>query len=502
MIIKYKDITSIENLNKGLIKIKNNAFTDLDGKININFTEKKIETLHKLLKSQKFKPTPVKTVKISKNDGGIKLLGIASQNDKVVQAAILTQFEPVLENIFLNCSYGGRYHQNSHHALKNIKTKWQNVNWVINIEVQKYFDTINQDILLKILTSYCDQATYELIKKFLKCGYIDVYKHPNKLEKLEIKTFQNSLLSPIFSNLYFHFLDQFVVNKLFLKWNKSNELKFISEYRDSKNLKKSTKNLNADQLTEQDLSLSKELNYTNFRRMYYTRYFDSFLIGFTGSKSEAEELKNMVETFLLDTLKLKTNKINSYIKHSSDKNIKYLGFYIRYIFMDKIIKNYQTLNEDTNINKYTKLLKISQVELRIPVEPLLKCAVDKGYGTIRKDNSIRPTSCRKLTSIEDKKIVLKFSNLIKNLIDFYSPANKRSELWQIVSFYRKSCALTLADKHKLKTAAAVFKKYGPNLKVSDPIKKNETVLFYPTTLKTTGNFKLKKFNLSLSEKDF
>ena len=84
-------------------------------------------------------------------------------------------------------------------------------------------------------------------------------------------------------------------------------------------------------------------------------------------------------------------------------------------------------------------------------------------------------------------------------MEFYSPANQRSDLWQIVAFYRKSCALTLSDKHKYKTAVKVYKIYGPNLKVSDPINKKETVLFYPTTLKTTGNFKLGKSNITLSD---
>ena len=69
---------------------------------------------------------------------------------------------------------------------------------------------------------------------------------------------------------------------------------------------------------------------------------------------------------------------------------------------------------------------------------------------------------------------------------------------------RKSCALTLADKHKLKTAAKAYKKFGPNLKITvktDPSK--TTTLFYPDTLKTTGDFKLGKswVNTSLLEND-
>jgi retron-type reverse transcriptase len=93
-------------------------------------------------------------------------LGIASQRDKVVQAAIFNKLEPVLENIFLDCSYGGRPNLNCHHALKSIKTKWRNVTWIIRIDVQKYFDTINHDLLLEILEEYCDQAIIELISKF------------------------------------------------------------------------------------------------------------------------------------------------------------------------------------------------------------------------------------------------------------------------------------------------------------------------------------------------
>jgi hypothetical protein len=58
---------------------------------------------------------------------------------------------------------------------------------------------------------------------------------------------------------------------------------------------------------------------------------------------------------------------------------------------------------------------------------------------------------------------------------------------------RKSCALTLADKHKLKTAAKVYKKFGPNLKITNPLNQKDVVtLFYPDTLKTTNNFNLGK----------
>ena len=514
-IITYQEIISLNNLNKGLARTKLNVSPGLNGDIKANFTEKKMKDLEKSLKSQRFKPTPVKRVNIPKPNGGTRPLGVASQKDKVVQAAILNKLEPVLENIFLNCSYGGRPNKNCHHALKVIKTKWQNVTWIINIDVQKYFDTINHNILLNMLKEYVDQATLELIKKFLKCGYIDLYNHPNTLEKSQIGTPQGSLISPILSNLYLHHLDLFIVEKLLPEWNRGDERKFISGYQTRKSLtaeeQKLVNQLNLKGLKEAIGRLkhnewvkkglpSRDPKDDNFRRMYYIRYVDDFIIGFTGSKAEAEELRCTIETFLLDELQLKTNGTKSCISHSSDRGIQYLGFYIRYINKNKIVKDLSIPENDSEgLGQQLKSTAINSAQLRIPTELLLRRAVNSGYGKIRKSGTIRPTSCRKLSSFDDKQIVNRFSSIIRGLMAYYSPANKLSDLWQIVAFYRKSCALTLADKHKLKTAAKAFKLFGPKLKISDPIKKKETELFYPTTLKTTGNFKLGKHILTLSD---
>ena len=512
--ISYKEIISIENLNKGLARTKGNVSPGLDGEVKANFTEKKVEGLFKSLKSQRFKPTPVKRVNIPKPDGGTRPLGVASQKDKVVQAAVLNKLEPVLENVFLDCSYGGQPKKNCHHALKTIKSKWQNVTWIINIDVQKYFDTINHDLLLSMLTDYCDQATIELIKKFLVCGYIDLYNNPNTLERSEIGTPQGSLISPILSNLYLHLLDEFIVENLLPEWNRGKERKFISGYQTRKLLsaeeQRVVDQLNIKGLTEAIARLkhnqyvkeglpARDPKDETFRRMYYARYVDDFIIGFNGSRAEAEEIKATIEAFLLDKLLLKTNETKSYISHSSDKGIKYLGYFIRYIRNNKVVKDPNISEKDWNGMGYQlKSTAINKAQLRIPTELILRRAVDRGYGKIRKSGTIRPSSCRKLSSLDDKLIVQRFSSIIRVLMAYYSPANKLSDLWQIVAFYRKSCALTLADKHSLKTAASVYKRYGPNLKVTDPVKKKETVLFYPTTLKTTGNFKLGKHNITLS----
>jgi group II intron reverse transcriptase/maturase len=516
MKISYQEIISLDNLKKGLKRTKSNVSPGLDGEVKASFPEKKLEILAKDLKSQRFKPSPVKRVNIPKPDGGVRPLGVASQKDKIVQAAILNKLEPVLEDVFLDCSYGGRPNKNCHHALKHIKTKWQNVTWIINIDIQKYFDTINHDLLIEMLEDHIDQATLELIRKFLKCGYIDLYNHPDTLEKSEIGSPQGSLISLIFSNLYLHRLDCFVRDSLLTEWNRGNERKFISGYQTRKRLsakelevidslgikgaKEAIERLKHNEWVKAGLP-ARDPKDINFRRMGYVRYVDDFMIGFTGTKDEAESIKNSIVIFLKEKLLLNINETKSYICHSSDRNIKYLGYYIRFLPLNKIVKDPTVDYRDgSGLGHQLKATAINQAQLRIPVELILLRAVDRGYAKVRKDGkSIRATSCRKLSSLEDKQIVQRFSSIIRGLMEYYSPANRRSDLWPVVALYRKSCALTLADKHKLKTAAKAFKRYGRNLKITDPVKRKETILFYPDTLKTSANFKLGVKRITLAD---
>ena len=104
---------------------------------------------------------------------GVRFLWIASQRDKVVQAAIVIELEHTLEKVFSDLSFGYRIGRNCHDALHRVKYNWQNTTWLISIDIKKYFDTINHEILIKELYKYCDNATVELVIKMLKCGYVN-----------------------------------------------------------------------------------------------------------------------------------------------------------------------------------------------------------------------------------------------------------------------------------------------------------------------------------------
>ena len=506
--LEYKAVISIENLEQGLLRTKSNVSSGLDGETKAEFTQDKLVQLHKELKQQKYVPKPNRRVVLPKSNGGNRYLGIASQRDKIVQAALLIQLEQLVDEHFSENSFGFRPGRGCHDALHVIKYKWQNATWVINLDIQKYFDTIHHKILLEKLSSLVDQATVELIRKLIKVGYVDIHNLNDRTAYSAEGVPQGSIISPILANIYLHDFDVFVQEKLISKWNRGNERKFITGYQRRKELTTDDRAI-LDKYPELENQLerikhnrwvldgkpSRDPNDPAFRRLHYIRYADDFLLSFCGTKAEAKQIKDELEQFLLSELKLEVNLEKSYIAHAEDYNILFLGMFIKYTSYNKIIKdeNHKVPGELHQL----KSIAINSAQLRAPVELLLKRAVEKQYAKQKANGTVRATSCRKLASLSEKELVIRFSSIIRGILKYYSCVNQRSDLWPVVSLYRKSCALTLADKLKMRTAAQVFKKFGPKLKIKDEIQKTAAELFYPDSLKTKIDFKKGKADINV-----
>jgi group II intron reverse transcriptase/maturase len=506
--LEYKAVISIENLEQGLLRTKSNVSPGLDGETKAEFTQNRLVQLHKELKQQKYIPKPNKRVVLPKPNGGKRYLGIASQRDKIVQAALLIQLEQLVDGHFSENSFGFRPGKGCHDALHVIKYKWQNATWVINLDIQKYFDTIHHEILLEKLSSLADQATVELIRKLIKVGYVDIHNLNDRTAYSIEGVPQGSLISPILANIYLHDFDVFVQGKMILEWNRGNERKFLTGYQTRKVLTKDDRAIleKYPELKNQiervkhnrwvlDGKPSRDPNDTVFRRLHYIRYADDFLLAFCGTKQEAKQIKDELEQFLLSELKLEINLEKSYLAHAEDHNILFLGMFIKYASYNKIVKD-----ENHKIRGEVHQLKstaINSAQLRVPIERLMERAVEKQYAKQKPNGTIRATSCRKLASLSEKELVIRFSSIIRGILKYYSCVNQRSDLWPVVSLYRKSCALTLADKLKMRTAAQVFKKFGPKLKIKDELQKTTTELFYPDSLKTKIDFKKGKSDINV-----
>lgn len=505
-IIKYNDLINLENLKKGLERTKNNVSPGLDGEIKSQITEKRLIKLYNELSSQKYKPTPSKRVGIPRPDGGTRYLGISSQIDKVVQGAILNKLEPIVEPLFLDVSFGSRKGINCHDALKKIKYEWKGVTWIISVDIEKCFDRVNHEILLKKLSLHCDQSTLELIRKLLKVGYVDVHNLNDRSKYNVMGTPQGSLISPIMNNIILHELDEYVVNEVLPAFNRGKSRKKNAEYSKrytlndfDKQIVKQYPALNKALLRVKHNEVAKGNKFTamdgfdpDFRRCHYVRYVDDFLIGFTGPRVEAQQIFELVSNKLKD-LKFDISQEKSKIYHSNERNIEYLGIYLRYFKHHKVKLRKDGISTD-EITKQVHALQaqaINTVYFRAPIDKMLSKLVDKGLAKRRKDGTVRATGYLRYSMLEDEKIVQRYSAMIRGILNYYSCINRRSDLWKVFAILRKSCALTLAHKHKINSAARVYAKFGPNLTIRK-LGKEVACLFYPKSLKTKIDFKTRR----------
>lgn len=510
--IVYANIFTMDNILAGFDRVKNKKSAGVDNERKSDITIAKLKKLHKDLKTQKYKPNPSRRVAIPKAGGGQRFLGIASTIDKVVQMVLVQHLEPIFEPLFSEHSYGFRPNRGCHDALSKIRNGWQNVTWTISLDLEKYFHTIHHNILIEILSEYCNQGTLELIRKLITVGYIDLQNKNDSSESATKGTPQGSILSPLLSNIYLNGFDQFVVTNLLSRYNIGDgrpslrpayfqEHKLVDKDKEIlkiyPELKQSILNVKHKRWVESGQSRYNTKD-TAFGRLYYARYVDDILFGAVNPHNTATEIRTLAVEWLHNNLKVQVNQSKSEIRHSS-KQTKFLGVLLNWL-PNKIIKNKTT--DAAEFARY-KSISHNKAQLRIPVVDILRKAVDNKFATpMDKKNSVRATSCRRLGSFTEKEIVSRYNSIIRGIINYYSCCNQRSDLWKIIDIYRKGCALTLADKLKLKTASKVFSKFGRFLSIKDITGKQVANLSaWPISLKTTNKFLRANSNISINELD-
>ncbi len=164
-----------------------------------------LEALVNRMKRKKFKPQPAKRVYIPKNEKESRPLGIPALENKIVEYGITRILESIYEADFLDCSFGFRPNRNCHQAInrldKLIMTK--PVSHIVEADIRGFFDNVPHEALMKFLRIRIKDTTLlNLIEKFLKAGYID----EGLLVRSERGTPQGSILSPMLSNIFLHYV--------------------------------------------------------------------------------------------------------------------------------------------------------------------------------------------------------------------------------------------------------------------------------------------------------
>ncbi len=316
-------------------------------------------------------------------------------------------------------------------------------------DISKCFDSLSHDLLLSTLGEKIHDGRFlQLIKGLLKAGYLEDWKW----NETHSGAPQGGIVSPTLSNLYLDKLDQFVGKVLIPAHTTGKARRRSKEYnlllnRAYRQRQKGNKR-EALLWTKQAQQVPSVDPYDpNFRRLRYVRYADDFLLSFIGPKSEAEEIKQQLGTFLQEQLKLELSKTKTLLTHARTETARFLNYEIH------------TLQENAQRDQRRHRRNINgRVGLRVPKDAIKdKCQRYKRYRqkTIHRAELLHDSD---LTIIET------FQAEYRGIVEYYRLAYNLHCLSELEGVMETSLTKTLASKFQV-SVPRIYDKYGTTFMV-------------------------------------
>jgi len=271
-----EEILDIRNVQKALQQVTaNKGAGGIDGMQTDelrDYLNSQWQTLRKDILAGNYKPQAVRKVEIPKAQGGTRMLGIPTVTDRLIQQAIGQWLSPKYEPEFSKNSYGFRESRNAHQAVLQAQANLnEGYEWVIELDLEKFFDKVNHDKLMGLLAKkLSDKGTLKLIRSYLTSGIMEGGVVSPRTEG----TPQGSPLSPLLSNIVLNELD-------------------------------------------------KELESRGHR---FVRYADDCSI-YVRSEKSAHRVMETVTEYIESKLKLKVNRTKSKVSHPTESTLLGFSFY-------------------------------------------------------------------------------------------------------------------------------------------------------------------------------
>ena len=195
-------------LTRAFWRCKRSASAGIDG-ITVEIYEqnlgRNLQALCTQVHTGRYRPLPVRRVLIPKSDGGTRPLGVPALEDKVVQGAVAEVLNAIYEVDFLGFSYGFRQRRNPHQALAAFHTAvmTQHVNWVLDADIRKFFDSVDHGWLMRMLAHrIADPRVLRLVAQWLRAGVME----KGERHEMTVGTPQGAGISPLLANIYLHYV--------------------------------------------------------------------------------------------------------------------------------------------------------------------------------------------------------------------------------------------------------------------------------------------------------
>ena len=296
-----EQILSSDNLNRAYLQVvRKKGAEGVDG---MKYTElkehleKNGESIKQQLRARKYKPQPVRRVEIPKADGGVRNLGVPTVTDRFIQQAIAQVLTPIYEEQFHDHSYGFRPNRCAQQAILTALDMMNDGNdWIVDIDLEKFFDTVNHDKLMTIIgRTIKDGDVISIVRKYLVSGIMIDDEYKDSI----VGTPQGGNLSPLLANIM---------------------------------------------LNELDKEMEK-------RGLDFVRYADDCII-MVGSEMSANRVMRNITRFIEEKLGLKVNVTKSKVDRPG--GVKYLGFGF---YFDSRAHQFKAKPHAKSIEKFMKRMK-------------------------------------------------------------------------------------------------------------------------------------------------